>query len=112
MEIFEVGKVVLKTRIENDYWVFEISDVFQLSSEEYAMNDAYNDTLGNYDPENEKPTESVATIRATNTNGETVVLRWCYSTKGIYPHTRQKGWARGLFIKLNTILRNWRFENE
>jgi hypothetical protein len=109
MEIFEVGKVVLKIRIENEDWIFEISEVFHLSEEEYAKNDAYNDTLGNYDPKNEKPTESVATIRANSSSGEIVILRWSYSAKGVYPHIRQKAWSKSLFIKLNNILRNWRF---
>lgn len=109
MKTFEIGKEVLRERIEGEVWKFVIVDVFHLSSNEYARNEAYNDTLGNYEPEKELPTESVATIKATSPSGDSVELKWCPGIKGVYPHIRKKGWTKGLFLKLNQILNQWKF---
>lgn len=108
MEIFEVGKIILEQKINDDLWVFSISKVFQLTEEEYANNGAFNDTLGNYDPENELPTSSVVTIIALNNSGGSIKLFWSCGIKGVYPYIRKKGWSKGLFIKLNKILQKWK----
>lgn len=100
-----------ETRIENEKWIFEISDVFHLTEQEYRANEAYNDKLGDYEPENERPVNSVATILATGASGELVTLKWSAGKKGVYPHISRKGWSKGLFVKLNQILSQWTFES-
>jgi hypothetical protein len=111
MKTFKVGEIVLREKIEGETWVFAVTDVFHLSEEEYAKNEEYNDTLGNYEPEKELPTNSVATITATGSNGDSVELKWFSGFKGIYPHLSKKGWTKGLFVKLNATLIKWEFTN-
>ena len=96
MNIFEVGTVVLKEQIDGECWEFRISKIFHLSSEEYAKNIAYNDTLGNWEPDKELPENSVVTITATNNKGSLVKLKWTPGCKGVFPHIREKGWSKGL----------------
>jgi len=111
MNIFEIGNVVLEERINGELWVFKISDVFHLSDKEYARNEAHNDTLGNYEPEKELPTSSVATITATNHSGCSIEMTWSTSFNKVYPHISKEGWSKGLFLKLNQTLSKWRFPN-
>lgn len=111
MYIFEVKKIILNEKIDDDVWVFVVSDIFHLSHEQYAKNEAYNDSLGDYEPEKELPTNSVATIKATSSSGDSVELYWSSGAGGIYPHISKKGWSKGLFIKLNNILKKWRWPN-
>ena len=111
MKKFKVGEIVLKEKIEAETWVFAISDVFHLSEEEYKTNETYNDTLGNYEPEKELPTNSVATITATSQSGKSVDLTWSSGINKVYPHLSQKGWSKGIFIKLNVELAKWVFPN-
>ena len=64
--------------------------MFHLSEEEYARNEEYNDTLGNYEPEKELPTNSKATIIATSSSGEIVEFMWISGFKKIYPHVSKR----------------------
>ncbi len=111
MNVFEPGKEVLTEKIDGELWTFSISKVFHLSPEEYAQNEAFNDTLGDYEPEKELPTSSVVTIEAKNKTGDIVVLHWSSSKPGVYPHISKKGWSKGLFIKLNQTLNKWNYSN-
>ena len=70
--------------------------------------------LGDYEPENERPVNSVANILATGATGATgelVTLKWSAGKRGVYPHISRKGWSKGLFVKLNQILSQWTFES-
>jgi len=109
MNTFEVGKIVHRVRIGEEKWVFEIIHVSHLTDEEYARNEAFNDTLGDWDPENELPTNSLAVILASSSKGDTETLNWSSGMDGVYPHINRKGWTKGLFVKLNEILRKWHF---
>lgn len=109
MSFFEVGKVVLKLHIENQKWEFKIVDVFNLSEEEFRQNDAFNDTLGNYEPEKELPISSLATINAISSSGEIVELKWSSCSHRVFPDVRHKGWSKAVFVKLNVALKKWRF---
>ena len=111
MKVFEVGEVVLKEKIAGENWVFSISHVFHLSKEEYEKNETYNDTLGNYEPDKELPTNSVATIKATSQSGQSVELKWYSDFNKVCPHLSQKGWSKGVFVKLNVELKKWLFPN-
>ena len=111
MKVFKAGEVILKEKILGKTWVFSVGHVFHLSKEEYERHEAYNDTLGNYEPEKELPINSVATITATCQNGEIVELKWSSDFNKIYPHISQKGWSKGLFVKLNIELNKWIFPN-
>ncbi len=111
MNIFQTGNVVLEERIDGERWVFKVSKVFYLSDEEYSRNEAYNDTLGNYEPAKELPTNSFATITASNNSGGYIEFHWSSGIGKIYPHVSKKGWSKGLFVKLNQILSKWRFPN-
>ena len=109
MNTFEIGKIITKRNIEGNLWVFSVGDVFHLSREEYVKNEAFNDTLGDYEPDKELPTNSVATIIASNSDGDEVELKWCPGIKGVYPHIRKKGWSKMLFVNLNAELKKWKF---
>ena len=111
MKIYKVGEEILKQKIDGELWLFVVSDVFQLTQGEYDKNEAYNDALGNYEPEKELPTNSVVTISATNKLGESVELKWSYPAVGVYPHVSRKGWSKALFVKLNQILGSWEYPN-
>jgi len=111
MKVFKVGEIVLKEKIDGEKWIFSITEVFHLSKEEYTANEAYNDTLGNYEPEKEKPTNSSVIITATNQSEDFVELRWSSGINKIFPHLSKKGWSKGLFVKLNIELSKWVFPN-
>jgi hypothetical protein len=111
MKEFRVGETVLKEKIDNEIWVFTISDVFHLSQEEYKSNVAYNDTLGNYEPDKELPTNSTAIITGASQSGKLVELRWSSGFNKVYPHLSLKGWSKGIFLKLNIELAKWAFPN-
>ena len=87
------------------------------TEQEYRANEAYKDKLGDYEPENERPVNSVANILATGAtgatgaSGELVTLKWSAGKRGVYPHISRKGWSKGLFVKLNQILSQWTFES-
>jgi len=111
MNVFEIGKEILKEKINGELWIFAVDDIFHLSQEEYAENEAFNDTLGDYEPDKERPTSSVVTIVATSKAGDIVELKWSYPSMGVYPHVRQKGRSKGVFVKLNQTLRKWNYPN-
>ena len=111
METFEQGKLILEEKINGVLWEFRVSEIFHLSDEEYARNEAYNDTLGNYEPEKELPTDPSVRITASAKFGECVHLTWLPREKTLSPHVSKAGWSKSLFSKLKGLLINWELPN-
>jgi hypothetical protein len=100
METFSIGKTILEETIENQKWVFKVKDIYNPSPTEIEQNEAYNDTLGNYEPDKELPTTPSVELVAINQNGEKVEMWWGPCGKHLGPHVSKKGWSKSLFTKL------------
>lgn len=112
MKYFEVGETIQKTQISNETWEFKVSDIFHLTNSEYATNEAFNYTLGDYEPEKELPTYPYVEITAKSKTGETVKLIWLPYDKILSPHISKDGWSKGLFTGLKGKLINWKLRNK
>ena len=111
MEQFQLGKTVLKTQLSNETWEFKVSDIFHLTDSEYASNEAFNDTLGDYEPDKELPTSPNVEITAKSKSGEVVKFIWFPCDKTLTPHISKSGWSKGLFAGLKGKLINWKLPN-
>ena len=108
MDYFEVGKVLSKRKIAEQEWVFRISSVLNPSVEEIALNEEFNLSLANYEPEKELPTKPLINLIAESNEGEKLEFWWDPTYKKLGPHVSKSGWSKGVFTELKGKLSNWK----
>lgn len=112
MKYFEIGETIHKTQLSNESWEFKVSGVFHLTDSEYATNEAFNNTLGDYEPEKELQTNPYVEIIAQSISGETIKLIWLPHDKILSPHISKNGWSKGLFTGLKGKLISWKLRDK
>ncbi|MDR2189616.1 MAG: hypothetical protein LBE62_16465 [Azonexus sp.] len=108
MRIFANGSVITEVSVGGKLWCIRIFDVYNPSAEEIVSNKKFNDTLGNWDPEREKPTFPLVQIEVTANDGERFEMYWSPANKVFGPHIKRAGWGRGTFNSIKAELLRWK----
>ena len=107
MKVFEERSVICSLYVGREKWDVEVVRVDSLKKEEIAANRAHNQTIGNFDPENELPTEPLIALQANSSSGKRIELYWSPETKVLGPNVSQSGWNRRHFNNVKSHLFQW-----
>ncbi len=108
MREFEIGSVIYEPSVEGARWKVVVSSVYNPSDSELEANQRHNDSLGNWEPERELPTERQVYLSVVSETGEKFQLHWTPSSKILGPHVSRRGWSKAMFNNVKSQLLNWK----
>ena len=108
MATFVNGAVVKEIQAGGKRWQVRVVEVCNPSAAEIALNKAFNETLGNWEPERERPVESRVRFEISTSESERFEMHWSPTQKVLGPHVSRKGWDRGTFNAIRGELLRWR----
>jgi hypothetical protein len=108
MATFVSGTVVKELNVDGRRWQVRVVEIYNPSAAEIEANKKFNDTLGNWDPERERPVEAWVRFEISTNGSEPFEMRWSPAQKIFGPHVTRKGWDRGTFNAIKGELLRWR----
>jgi hypothetical protein len=104
MRTFEDGLKVMEFTVDGERWTVVVEKIFHPTEEEVKSNEAFNETLGNWEPEKKKSTEPWVTLFISTKNKPPIGMWWAPIEQILGPHVSRKGWSKSLFVKIRREL--------
>ena len=107
MATFVDGAVIKEIDAGGKRWRIEVVEVYNPSAAEIASNKAFNDTLGNWEPDRMRPLEPQVRIEISAGDSERFEMYWIPTRRLLGPHISRPGWSGGTFNAVKIELSRW-----
>ena len=105
MKKLKEGLVIYDFSADGQKWQVSITSIYNPSPTEIEKNKAYNDTLGNFEPDQEElPVRPFVQLECRSSSGEIQMMWWDPLGKVLGPDISRKGWTRSLFYGMKSEL--------